>query len=366
MNKLLLSPTTVSSDEVGFQIDKYNLQESSDAAKLGGLIEKKAPTIIDTIESQLRELFELRDPSSSWSESEYELAVRARLGEHPESYGLWVYYPWKNTLVHILGKSEFREVRTNRNMLKISKEEQAVLSKATLGVIGMSVGSGVALALAMENIGGTIRIADMDTLDLSNLNRLRAGVTSLNLPKTTIVAREIAELDPYINVEVFDQGVTDENIEDFLTRDNKKLDVLVEECDALRIKILARLKARELGIPVVMETSDRGMLDVERFDLDSNIGILHGRISDDECLHLVRTGEWTQETMMKIMSIDELSDRMKLSLSEMGKTINRWPQLASEVTMGAGVAAQAVRLVLLGNNNVKGRKYFDLNEFFMD
>lgn len=366
MDELLLSPTTVASDELGCQIEMFNLLNSSDATALGGLIDRKAPAIIDTIESQLKELFELRDPASAWSEREYDLAVRARLGEHPESYGTWVYYPWKNTLVHLLDESEFREVRTNRNILKITKEEQSRLASATVGVIGMSVGSGVALAMAMENIGGTIRIADMDTLDLSNLNRLRAGVTSLNLPKTTIVAREIAELDPYIKVDVFSQGVTDENIDEFLTKDNIRLDVLVEECDAIRIKILARLKARDLGIPVIMETSDRGMLDVERFDLDSNIGILHGRISEDECLHLVRTGEWTQETMMKIMSTDELSDRMKLSLSEMGKTISRWPQLASEVTMGAGVAAQAVRLVLLGNNNVKGRKYFDLNEFFMD
>jgi hypothetical protein len=30
------------------------------------------------------------------------------------------------------------------------------------------------------------------------------------------------------------------------------------------MKIITRLKAKELGIPVVMDTSDRGMLDVER------------------------------------------------------------------------------------------------------
>jgi len=41
-------------------------------------------------------------------------------------------------------------------------------------------------------------------------------------------------------------------------------------------KIESRYKARELHIPVVMDTNDRGMLDVERFDLEPERAILHG------------------------------------------------------------------------------------------
>ena len=365
LSELVPSDTIKLVDENCFP-EIFSLVKEQDAARIGQLIESRKPVILDTIEAQLEELFKLRQPSSGWSQSEFQLAVRARLGEHPEAYGIWVYYSWRNALVHLLNEEEFREVRTNRNMLKITKEEQAKLAKASIGIIGMSVGSGVTMALAMECIGGELRIADLDRLDLSNLNRLRSGVTNLSLLKTTIVAREIAEVDPFIQVTIFDQGVTDENIDDFLSTNGSQLDVLVEECDNIRIKILARLKVRSLGIPVVMETSDRGMLDVERFDLDASIGILHGRFTDDECLHLVETGEWTQETMMKLMRVDELSDRMKVSLSEMGKTISRWPQLASEVTMGAGVVAQVVRMILLGNDRISGRKFLDVDEFFMD
>jgi hypothetical protein len=38
--------------------------------------------------------------------------------------------------------------------------------------------------------------------------------------------------------------------------------VLVEECDSFDVKILLRSPVRALGILVVMETSDRGMIDV--------------------------------------------------------------------------------------------------------
>lgn len=365
LNELFASSVISIADETCFpQI--FNLKKEQDASRIAQLIEEQKPKILDTIELQLEELFKLRKPSAGWSQSEFELAARARLGEHPEAYGVWVYYPWKNVLVHLLGEDEYREVRTNRNMLKITKEEQKELAKASIGIIGMSVGSGVTMALAMECIGGELRIADLDRLDLSNLNRLRSGVTNINIRKTTIVAREIAEIDPFVKVTIFDEGITDDNIDEFLTFNGRPLDVLVEECDSVRIKILSRLKARALGIPVVMETSDRGMLDVERFDLDSTIGILHGRFTEDECVHLIETGEWTLETMMKMMTIDELSDRMKDSLGEMGKSISRWPQLASEVTMGAGVVAQVVRMILLGNKQVSGRKFFDVNEFFLD
>ena len=44
------------------------------------------------------------------------------------------------------------------------------------------------------------------------------------------------------------------------------------------MKVLLRERARELRMPVVMETSDRGVLDVERFDLEPDRPLLHGRM----------------------------------------------------------------------------------------
>lgn len=352
------------STEVAETIEPFFFDGSRTSnSALEQLIKDQQPTVIDTIEQQVAELITLRRPGYNWTDEEVKLGVRSRLGEDPDTYGKWVYFPWRNTLVHLLDEDEYREVRTNRNMHKITADEQRTLATKRIGIIGMSVGSGVALAMAMERCGGTLRIADFDKLELSNLNRIRTSVANLDLPKVVIVAREIAEIDPYITVEVFPDGVTDDNIEAFIGTD-APLDLLVEECDSLRIKLLARWKARERSIPVVMETSDRGMLDVERFDLNNQQGLLHGRFTDEEAHQLIETGEWTPETVFKVMSPDEVSDRMKLSLQEMGKTISRWPQVGSEVTAGAGMAAQVARMILLGDNEVSGRIFVDADGFY--
>lgn len=356
--------TTAQKEQHAWKVLLLRIDRSTEST-LKKLIRTQKPQIIDTIESQMMELVKLQKPSYHWTNEEALLAARARLGDEPEFYGTWVYYPWKNTLVHLLDEEEFVEVRTNRNRYKITREEQALLARRNVGIIGMSVGSGVALTMAMERIGGELRIADFDDLELSNLNRIRTGVTNLSLPKVVIVAREIAEIDPYLKVRIFPEGITKDNIDAFFT-EGGNLDLLVEECDSLPIKVAARMKARDLRIPVIMETSDRGMVDVERFDVNADIGILHGRLTEEECTELVKTGVWSPETTAKIMTPKEVSDRMLRSVGELGKTILRWPQLASEVTSGAGNVAQLSRKILLGDHVIRGRKFLDAYELFVD
>lgn len=341
------------------------LRYPADKSDLEQFWNDESITVLDPIESQVRELVRLRRPGYEFTEEEITLAIRARLGEHPESYGCWAYYEWKRTLVHLLDEPEFREVRTNRNMHKITADEQFILAKKKVGVIGMSVGSGIAMALAMERVGGEIRIADFDTLELSNLNRIRAGVTELTQPKTTIVARQIAEIDPFIGVKVYPEGITESNIDAFLDEDGG-IDILLEECDSFKIKLLARWEARKRKLPVVMDTSDRGLIDVERYDLNPEMGILHDRFTDEEVRGAIEEGIWKPEWIYRFISNEEMSERMRVSFQEMNKTISRWPQLGSEVTMGAGVAVQLTRMILLGDDSITGRKFIDAHGIFVD
>lgn len=328
---------------------------------------KKAPCIYDSIESQLRELIKVRNPSVNPSEDEYESLVRQHLnGADLYHYGVWVYFPWSNRLVHLLDEDEFIDVRTNRNKDKITETEQKLLKEKRVGVIGLSVGQSIALTLAMERACGALRLADFDVVELSNLNRIRTGVHHLNVSKVVIAAREIAEIDPFIEVEVFDKGLNSDNIEDFITS-NGKLDVMVEVCDSLEVKIKSRIEAKKHKIPVIMETNDRCMLDIERFDIEPNRAILHGLISNSDIQNLeILSPKEKIDLILKLVDGQELSERMKYSFSMLGKTLRSWPQLASSVTLGGGVTTEIVRRVLLNEDIHSGRRYFDIDDILFE
>ena len=278
--------------------------------------------------------------------------------EHP---GVWVLYPWRRTLVGLLGKDDFRTLRFDRNRNKITATEQSRLGALRIGVVGLSVGHAVAHTLALEGLGGELRLADFDGLEVSNLNRIPTTLLDLGLNKAVVAARRIAELDPFVDVDVFTDGVTEENLARFLDG----LDVLVEECDSLDLKVLLREGARRRGIPVVMETSDRGLLDVERFDLEPDRPLFHGLLGDVDSATL--RGLTTQDKVphvLRILGAGDLSPRMAASMVEVGRTLTTWPQLGSDVALGGAVVASAVRRLGLGQVLPSGRVRIDLDERF--
>jgi molybdopterin/thiamine biosynthesis adenylyltransferase len=323
--------------------------------------------IIDEIVSQLQDLIKLRNPTVKLSEEETENLISIHIGsESIDTYGVWVYYVWSNKMVHILDEKEFIEVKTSRNKNKITKEEQDLLSRKKIGVIGLSVGQSVAATMAMERDFGEIRLADFDTLELTNCNRIRTPIHNLGMSKAIMTAREIAELDPYLKVICFLDGVTDENIEDFINKGGK-LDLIIDECDSIDIKVLCRVKAKEFGIPVVMEMSDRGMIDIERYDLHPDYKIFHGKL---EGLDLSNIKDLTNQKklvyLMPMVDIENVSLRLKQSVAELGKTLTTWPQLASAVVLGGGACADVARRVLLNLVQKSGRFYVDIEQIVGD
>lgn len=320
--------------------------------------------IYDTLESQLQELMRIKNPSIRLTQKETGEKILEHLqGKRMSDYGVWCYYPWSKRLVHLLDEEEFIELRTSRNIYKITPEERTLLGTKKIGVIGLSVGQSVSLTLAMERICGELRLADFDKLELTNLNRIRTGLHNLGLEKVYAVAREIAELDPYLKIKCFPEGITENNIDAFFT-EGGKLDLMVEESDGFDIKILSRYKARTLGVPVIMEASDRCMVDVERYDLEPERPILHGLVKhlDIDQLKSLKTTEEKIPYMLDILGIDTCSDRLKASMIEIDQSICTWPQLASAVAMGGGITADVCRRMLLNQFTGSGRYHVDIED----
>ncbi|MFG2752416.1 ThiF family adenylyltransferase [Streptomyces xanthophaeus] len=337
--------------------------QPADAAALAAL--RASPLlreVHDRIEDQVEELLRCLAPQDAFGTRSPSRAVADTLGPHPDAYGRWVWYPWSGRLVHVLPEAEFRLVRTDRNRDKITREEQQSLLRRRIGVIGLSVGSSAALTCAMEGVGGAFRLADFDRLGLSNLNRLRSGVHELGLEKSVLCARRMYELDPYLDVEVHRSGVNEENIEEFFGDPAHGLDLLIEECDTPWVKVAAREYARSRRVPVLMDTNDRGLLDIERFDIEPDRPLFHGRTGTTTAADVLALDrEATIRFLLAVVDEQRLSPAMSDALTRVGRTLSSWPQLASGVMLGAALVTDTARRILLGEPLPSGRHSVDLD-----
>ncbi|WP_435795163.1 Rv1355c family protein [Nocardia aurea] len=275
----------------------------------------------------------------------------------------WIYYPWRRALVGLPGPDVFRAVRLDRNRNKLTRAEQDRLATSTIGVVGQSVGHAIAYLLALEGVVGTLRLADLDDIELSNLNRVPGTVFDIGVNKAVVTARKIAELDPYLPVEIFETGLDVDSVDAFLAG----LSIVVEECDSLDMKLVIREAAATHRVPLLMETSDRGLLDVERFDLEPDREPFHGLLGGVRAADL--RGLSAQDKapfVVRLLGARGLSARMAASMVEVGETLSSWPQLGSDVMHGAASVVAAARRIGLGRKLPSGRIRIDVDDCLDD
>lgn len=346
----------------------FDLSRADHLAEVEALLDRHPDVLVhDELPTQVAGLLETRDPAGTLDREALAARVAAWLGDEPDARGRWAWYPWSRRLVHVLPEPEFRELRTSRNRNKITLAEQEALRGLHIGVVGLSIGQAAAVTLTLEEVGGFLVLADFDFLELSNMNRLRAGVSSLGVNKAVLAAREIYEICPYANVEPWQRAIDADNVDAFLHAGGRPLDLVYEECDDLFSKVLVRERARVHRIPVLMETSDRGLMDVERFDREPERAIFHGLVKDVRAESL--KGMTTFEKVPLVMRIhgrEGLSERMAASMVDIQASLKSWPQLASEVALGAGINVDTARRIALGQLTRSGRFYVDMHKLISD
>jgi hypothetical protein len=170
------------------------------------------------------------------------------------------------------------------------------------------------------------------------------------------------EIDPYLDICVWEDGLSPDNFDDFFFA-NGPLDLVIEECDDFYVKIAVREYARSKRIPVLMETSDRGLIEIERFDLEPERPVLHGLL-DGVRAEDVRTLSTKDKIpyVLRIHNEEVLSSRLRGSLVEVKESIYSWPQLASSVTLGGALITDVSRRILLGMLRASGRFSVDVEE----
>lgn len=322
----------------------------------------------DKLDLAIEELFDIKYPEKKDSKSSEDVAAFKVeiVANDMAAWGEWVYYPWLNQLVHFPPKAELRALRTSRNRNLITSEEQAKLYETTILIVGMSVGSNVVEACVSQGIGGKLILVDMDIIEPSNLNRIRSPYHHVGLHKVEAISRKVWELDPYIEIVGYHDGLNDDNLIEILN--DHSPDILIDEMDELRMKIVLREAAKERHVPVIMaaDDGDDTLLDIERYDLDPDEPPFGGRIPA-EVLDLIKKGGLTRPQIGMMIGkyfvgADNIPLRMYESLGEVGKSLPSWPQLGGAAALSGVSLAYVARKIILGEKVQKGRVLISLDE----
>jgi hypothetical protein len=324
------------------------LSPTADKDKIEKLKKDKNTKIVDFLDKQIEELIKVENKAVEKAES------------------VWIYYPWSRTLTHILNKEDFRLVRLSRNKNLITNQEQEKFSRQIIGIAGLTVGNPAALCIILEGGAEKMKFADNDVLELSNLNRFRASLGDLGTNKAVLSAQQAYEIDPFIDIEIFDKGISEENIDKFLLE--PKIDLLIEEMDNLTLKIKIRKKARDYKIPVLMVTGNGPglIVDIERFDLEPNLPLLNGYLKENVIERISKVSSTTpfQEKInmaRDFIGKEFLTDRLNQSFDLVGKRLASIPQISESSFLRGAVLCYFAREIALGGKVSSGRYFLNFD-----
>lgn len=302
--------------------------------------------IIESYEKSVEEYFYISNPHIKKNS----VTDKARIIEELDIADILIYYPWHKIAVHTVSEDIYYKLRTARNKNIITEKEQIKYRDLRIGIVGLSVGSNALSALVYTGGPKNIRIADFDTIEISNLNRIRATLLDIGKNKAIIAARNTWEVDPFAKIDIWENGVSDKTLKNFILKD--KIDLFIDTMDDLYLKIQARLLCKKYRIPVLMitENGDNTILDIERYDLE-DIPIFQGKVDSN---NIKKYSKFTQKQWLslalKIIDPDYLTEEMQTSILNIGKSIAGVPQIATSVNIGGSAIAYAVRRIA---NNYK-------------
>lgn len=233
----------------------------------------------------------------------------------------------------------------SRNIGWVTGAEQAQLRRKRVAIAGMGGVGGVHL-LTLARLGiGAFTIADFDTFDVVNFNRQAGAMMStLGQPKVDVLAEMAIDINPELDIRRFPQGVSDENLDDFLSGVDLYVDGLDFFSFAARRATFAA--CHRLGIPAVT-AAPLGMG-------TAMLAFLPGEMSFEEyfCLEGCEEEEMAIRFLFglspMLLQRGYLADPSRVNLAE-----RRGPSTIAACQLCAGVTATMALKILLGRGAVR-------------
>lgn len=115
-----------------------------------------------------------------------------------------------------------------RNIGWVTREEQQILRKKRIAIAGLGGVGGVHL-ITLARLGiGAFNISDLDIFELANFNRQAGAMTStIGTSKAETMARMAKDINPELDIRIYPDGITRENVDSFL----KDVDLYIDGMD---------------------------------------------------------------------------------------------------------------------------------------
>jgi len=138
----------------------------------------------------------------------------------------------------------------SRNLGLVTEDEQLILKSKKIAIAGLGGVGGFHLQ-ALSRLGiENFHIADMDTFELANFNRQSGALmNSLDKPKVDVLLESALDINPNAKIKTFPQGVTEDNLDEFLDG----VDLYVDGLDFFVLDMRARVfeRCREKNITAI-------------------------------------------------------------------------------------------------------------------
>ncbi|MBL8472276.1 MAG: ThiF family adenylyltransferase [Rhodocyclaceae bacterium] len=232
----------------------------------------------------------------------------------------------------------------SRNVGWVTQAEQAQLKSKRVAIAGLGGVGGFHLQTLARLGIGEFSIADFDVFDIVNFNRQAGAMMStLGRRKIDVLAEQTRDINPEVDLRLFDQGVTADNLDDFL----RGADLYVDGLDffAFEARRATFAACARLGIPAVT-AAPLGMS-------TALLVFLPGAMTFEEYFQLDGLPELEQAVHFLVglapaaMHIEYLVDPTRLDLAN-----RRGPSTPMACYLCAGVAATEGLKIMLGRGDV--------------
>jgi sulfur-carrier protein adenylyltransferase/sulfurtransferase len=238
----------------------------------------------------------------------------------------------------------------SRNIGWITEWEQQKLRESKIAIAGMGGVGGVHM-LTLARLGiGRFSVADFDRFEVANFNRqMGASARTLGEPKAASVVMLAKEINPQLEVNLFDAGVDDSNMHAFL----ENVDVYVDGLDFFVLDIRRKLfaLARAKGItavtaaPIGMGTGYL-IFTPDSMSFEDYFGFVDGDTNGNYVRFLLGLTP-------AMLHRQYLQDPTRVDMLS-----KRGPSTAIACQLCAGVAASEVVKVILKRGSIKAAPYF--------